>query len=361
MNQTLKLLKIIGSPFCDNEYFYSPENKAEGFELYNLASKNKIGLLYLKSLKDRKILDNIGLEREYELEIKKHYEQINTVIRISKLFNDSNIKYAVFKSIMPFPATPNDVDIIHFGSDKEYNIAVESMLSSEYMEVKGEVDAEQRMFHDIKYGGRPNPHSAKKDVYDVDLYQKISASKTIYLNKAKLEKYIVNAIVSDHTFKALESGAELVAIIIHSIIPEMIFTLFVYYSTLYYLRTMSSKDIEKFIDIAKDNNVTYSVKLHLALVAELHESANGFVPKNFGRIYEMLGGKDISGRANLANNDYLMPHKYSISSVVKILLEKSQEEEFRKSTLRQMRYMLNPRSAKWVVGEIIQRRRRDTY
>src|SRR5690606_12601573 len=100
---------------------------------------------------------------------------------------------------------------------------------------------------DSKYGGNPVPHPPKKDVYDVDLYQKISASKMIYLSKDKLRNYVKNVTISNREIKILEPRSELVAIIIHSVIPEMISTLFVYYATLYYLYKMNSEDIEVLI------------------------------------------------------------------------------------------------------------------
>jgi len=59
----------------------------------------------------------------------------------------------------------------------------------------------------------------------------------------------------------------------------MLCTLFVYYATLHYLEKMNSKEIKRFIDIAKENNVTFPVRTHFSLVAELHNAAHGFVPR----------------------------------------------------------------------------------
>ena len=183
---TIKLLRAIGSPFASEQKHELPENKDEALKLYNYATKNKIGLAYLESLKDQDKLEEFGLELKYQAEAKKHNEQLITARRISKLLNSFDINYAIFKSIMPFPATPNDVDIIHFGSAEEGEKVAEIILQSDYMEVKGEADAEQRMFHDIRYTGYLNPHPRKKDVYDVDLYQIIAASHVIYLDKKKI-------------------------------------------------------------------------------------------------------------------------------------------------------------------------------
>ena len=357
-NPTIKLLRTIGSPFVSGQEL--PGNKAEALELYNYATKNKIGLAYLESLKDQGTLEEFGLKSKYEEEQRKHDIQSVTAIRISELFNSFDVNYAIFKSIMPFPATPNDVDIIHLGSDEEFERAAEIMLQSDYMEVKGQADAEQRMFHDTRDTGYLDIHPQGKDVYDIDVYQKISASYVLYLDKRKLEKYVVEVDTASSKIKVLKREAELVAIIIHSIIPEMLCTLFVYYATLYHLARMNSEEIDRFIGIAKENNVTFSVKAHCSLVAELHKAAHGFVPEIIEGLLTELGD-ETSERKNLLKNDLKMPHKYSLSAVARILLEKAKESGFRRSAVKQMVYMLNPKLFKWVVYNIIWRRRRETY
>lgn len=357
MNLTLKLLRVLGSPFISDKEL--PENKDEALELYNYATKNKIGLAYLKSLKEQGKLEEFGLNLKYDEERKKHNEHSITRIRISELFNSYGVNYAIFKSIMPFPATPNDVDIIHFGSDDEYKKAAEIMLQSDYMEVEGQADAEQRMFHDAR-DGELSPHPHKKDVYDVDLYQQISASYVLYLDKRKLEKYVTEINISRNKFKVLRPEAELVTIIIHSIIPEMLHTLFVYYATLHYFAKMNSEGINKFIGIAKENNVTFSVKAHCSLVAELHNAAHGFIPEKIEGVMAELGD-ETREKGILLKNNFKMPHKYSLSAVARILLEKRKEEVFRKSAVKQAVSMLNPKLFKWVIYNIIWRRRRETY
>lgn len=356
MNPTLKLLRVIGSPFVPEHE--SPKDKDDALELYDYATKNKIGLAYLESLSDQGALEEFELEPKYEEEQKKHNEQSITAKRISELFNSSGINYAIFKSIMPFSATPNDVDIIHFGSDEEYKKAADIMLQSSYTEVKGQADSEQRMFHDAKCGGYLDPHPHEKDVYDVDLYQRIAASYVLYLDKRKLEKYVTT--IRSNKIRVLKPEAELVTVIIHSIIPEQLCTLLVYYATLHYMKHMNSKDIKGFIDIAKENNVTFSVKAHCSLVAELHRAAYGFVPEKVEEILIKLGDEEKE-RKILAKNGFQMPHKYSLSAVLRILLEKMREREFRRSVVKQMVYMLNPKLFKWVVYNIIWRRKRETY
>ena len=353
MNPTLKLLRVIGSPFVPEREL--PKNVDDALELYSYATKNKIGLIYLESLRDRGKLEDFGLQSKYQEEQKKHDVQLITAIRISELFNSSGVNYAIFKSIMPFPATPNDVDIIHFGSGEEYEKAVEILLKSNYIEVKGQADAEQRMFHDA----RECKEHIKKDVYDVDIYQEVSASYVRYLDKRKLEKYVTEMNMSNNKLNVLRPEAELVASIIHSIIPEQLFTGLVYYATLYYLIN-ESFNINEFIHITKENNVTFPVKAHCSLVAEMHQAAHGFIPEKIEGILSELGD-ETSERKNLLKNNFKMPHKYSLSAVIRTFLVKMKEREFRRSVVKQMVYMLNPKLFKWVVYNIIWRRKRETY
>jgi len=358
MNHTIRLLRTIGSPFVLEQEL--PGNKDEALQLYAYAVKNKIGLLYLEVLKNQGKLEEFQLVSNYEEEQKKHDEQVITAKRIAELLNSCGINYAIFKSIMPFIATPNDIDILHFGSDSEYKRAIEIMLRSNYIEVKGEADAQQCMFHDIRDGCCPKPHPHDKDAYDVDLYQKATASYIIYLDKRKLEKHITEIDMSGTQIKVLTPEAELVTVITHSVIPEQLFTLFTYYATLHYLARMNPEEISQFIHIAKENSVTFPVRAHCSLNAELHHVAHGFIPQKVEEVLAGLGN-EANERKSLVKNNFKMPHRHSWLTVIRALLEKTKESEFRKSVPKQAINMLNPRLAKWVISEVILRRKRETY
>lgn len=357
-NPTLKLLSATGSPFVSKQE--PAENRQEALKLYNHAARNKIGLLYLKSLKNGGRLDKLGLRALYEVEREKHDKQTVTASRISRLLNSSGVSYAVFKSIMPFTATPNDVDILHFGSDIEYKKAVDVMLRSGYVEIKGQAEALQRMFHDARDGEFLGQHPRQKDVYDVDLYQKAAASYVVYLDKKKFRKYVTDTKISGTKIKVLMPEAELAAVIAHAVITEQLCTLFVYYATLHYLAEMKTEKINEFINIARENHITCPVRAHLSLVAALHKAAHGFIPEPVKRVLTELSG-EISEGKDLLKNNFKMPHRYSALTLLRALLEKTKEAEFRRSAIRQAVSMLNPRLARFVVGEIILRRRRETY
>jgi len=358
-DETIKLLQIVGSPFVSEESIL-PKTKEEGLELYTHAVKNKIGLTYLEALNKKGILKEFGLEKKYMEEKRKHDEQLKALKRVTDLFNLHNVKYAVFKSIMPFPATPNDIDVIHFGSEEEYSKIRDIMLKSDYIDVKGEADADQCMFHDIKYGGYLQPHPKKKDVYDIDIYQSISASYLKYMDKKKIEKYLTTVEVNDTQVKILKPEADLALIIFHSIFPEMLFTLIAHYATLYYFLEINQDEIDNFIKFARENHILFAVRAHLSIVGELHRITHGFIPKKIEDTLKKIGNEKKEVK-RCFRNDFKLPHRYGISTVAKILMEKLNESTFRESIPQQFIKMFDYKIVKWVCSELIRRRKRETY
>ena len=371
-NPIIKLMRIVGSPFVSGQEQELSENKNEALELYTYATKNKIGLLYLEALKKQEKLEEFGLKSEYHEECEKHNKQLITTSRISKLLNSAGINYVIFKSIMPYPAVPNDVDILHFGSADDYKKALEMIPRSGYIRMVEGSGPLTVMFHDTRDGKlvgryRKDVYNIamedryKKGVYDIDLYRKVAASYIVYLDKRKLEKYITINEIFCEQIKVLKPEAELVVMIAHAIIPEQICTLFVYYATLHHLVRMNSEEINRFIDITRENNVTFPVKAHCSLVAEVHQAAHGSVPEKIEEILTELGD-EANEKNNLLKNNFKMPHHYTWQTVIRTLLEKAKEEEFRRSVVKQTVSMLkSPKVAKWVIWNLFWIRRRETY
>ena len=88
MNKTDTLLRVVGSPFCEMETFDHQISESYAHDLYSYAVKNKVGLLYLLSLKKRKMLDHLGMQGLWNNEISKHKQQSITAANISSQLND---------------------------------------------------------------------------------------------------------------------------------------------------------------------------------------------------------------------------------------------------------------------------------
>lgn len=353
MNLTIKLLRTIGSPFA--ERFESPQDPSEALQLYNHALKNKIGLLYLEGLKEQGRLGE--LESEYGEQCKKRSKILLTLARAAKLLDSAGIEYVIFKSNMPYPAITNDVDILLLGSDAELGRAAQVMLQSGYKQIGDEAPLEV-MFHD----SRDVPHAdpREKDIYDVDLYKEVGATHIIYMDKRKLSEYTIQAKLLDEEVKILISEAELATMLIHSVFPEQIYTLMLYYAILYYVTAMSVEETERFIDLIKGNHIAVAARSSIGITAELHEAAHGFIPEEIQEILIKLGaGTSEASRPKKSN--FETPHKYGMLTVIAALLEKMRERRARNSIIKQMLHMLNPWYAKYVVSVVIDRRKRETY
>jgi len=357
-NPTLKLLRTIGSPFGSKRE--SPQDSNEALELYDYASKNKIGLTYLEALRSQGSLKKFGLKVKYEEEQQKYNELRLTASRISHRLNSHRIKYSVFKSIMPFAAVTNDVDILHLGSGDEYNKAVNAIAQADYTEIveEGPVPL-QVMFHDARDG--PHPVLSQKDVYDIDLYREASTSHIVYLDRKKLAKYVTEINILGEQVKVLRPEADLVAMIVHALIPEVLYTLLVHCATLYYLRDSGAKGLSEFIHITKENNVTFPVRTHFSITEELHKEAHGFVPDELKEVLDQLGN-NAREVAILRRTGFKTPHRYSLATFLGAFLEKIKEGKFLRSTVKQIvATAINPKLAKRVWENLLWRRNRETY
>lgn len=355
---TIKLLRIIGSPFLSSEKPLRIKSKKEAQELYPHAVRNKIGLLYLETLAKQRKLEEFGLSPKYQKERKRHAEQQLTAVRIARLFNTNNIDYVLYKSIIPYPAVPNDVDILHLGSKANYRKAVELILNSDYEKIADVSSPAETEVHDTRDG--PHTGSQTKDVYDIDLYKKVAASYIVYMKRERLKKYATESNVLDEPVKVLDTAAELAVTIAHAVIIEQLCTLFVYYTTLHHLAGMEAREVDTFLKIVREHNITFSVKVHCYLVAALHQTAHGFVPPVVEEILLRLGyeAKEIK---SLLDSGFHMPHRYSLLTVFRALWDRMKDGEFRAGAIRQVVHMLNPKFGKPVIEDLIWRRRRETY
>jgi hypothetical protein len=312
-------------------------------------------------LQDDGILDKFGLEKEYRKECNLRTEQLKTLIRICKLLNEYAASYAVFKTLMPFGAITNDIDIIHMGNSSEFEHIRRILSSCGYIEIKSKTDTGQVMFHDVAIGGSFVIHPKEKDVYDIDIYNDISASKMIYFDKRELTGEIISKNLFGTSIKVLKEEAELALEITHAIMPEMIFTLLSFYSTLYYLKEMNHDSIERFIYLSRKNCVSTAIRAHLTLTGLLHKEVFGFLPEKIECIFKMVNiDKYIEN--SLSESVFESPYRYAMITVLSFLIEKMGDPIFVKSLSNQIfSMMLNPVNIQWIISNLLWRRTRETY
>src|SRR5215475_3233071 len=105
------LFDLLGSPFVNKPLRRFTD--AELLGVYDLAFKNRVALLYL-SLHRRSGWDP-RLEEKYQTLKSRERTTFDVIARLAQVLNGwMPDEYVIFKSIKPYPATPNDTDVICF-------------------------------------------------------------------------------------------------------------------------------------------------------------------------------------------------------------------------------------------------------
>ena len=209
-----QILEIVGTPY--NEPILKTK-ELDFKKLYNHSYKNKIELLFLKSLEKNGILNN--LEEELKIQTRRKELQQNTWKRTVDVLNKIDCKYAVIKSIFPFDAVPNDVDVIILGNENDYKQSIEHLQNNDFKLLE-EAALEVNLID--------NTTTNVENYYpvnEIDLYKEIGASKLIYMNKDKLIKYLQKIKIGDRYVGGFKPHAEMIISMFHTIYPERIYTL----------------------------------------------------------------------------------------------------------------------------------------
>lgn len=317
---TTTLLNTVGSPFIHPNKVCCP---SEPKTLYEYADKNKVRLLYLKSLERNSCLATLA--PEYKTLQKRYYESIEATSRVSKALEKAGVKYVFFKTIRPYPEVTVDIDTLIFNDYDEANKALH-----------------QANFILLDSGPLSTTFYDNEAKINVDIYNEIGVSHFIYMDKTKLEPLrILNTRLDDKTLKCLHPVADLLAIISHSLIKEQMYVLSEYYTTIFYIHQMSNKDRDDILKLAKEWKLQKAVSTHLSISAVLHKNAHGNLPTNLKKLLNEVGFNFIEVSRLMAKN-LLMPYKYSPYTVLEAVKEKITEAKARRSTAAQIYHMMNP-------------------
>jgi hypothetical protein len=340
MKLTLELLRLIGSPYAKTTQI-SNVNLHER-SLYEYSKKNKISLLYLESLKKSHSL--YTLEPIYRKEQAQYLKTLSAIARVSTVLAKKNIEHAVFKTVRPYKSTTVDIDIIVLGDKTCQKESLKAMLGAGYEMVTS------------------GPMSVtlwdKEASIAIDLYEQVAVSYITYIDKEKLFAHVASVKLSNKKhIKSLNPEADLASIIAHSIIKEQMYTLSEYYTFIHYLKQL---DVQTFLQIVKQNNLTTSTKTHASLTALLHRATHKSVPDKLQQIINTLGEENLE-MASIIQNDFRTPHKYHILTVARALLEITKGKKTRESIATQILNMTNLDFAKKFVRDLMKHVVRETY
>ncbi|MHA1834223.1 MAG: hypothetical protein ACTSV7_09535 [Candidatus Baldrarchaeia archaeon] len=338
-NLTLELLRILGSPFALGSNISVSENKL--IRLCQLSITNRILFYYLDRVIEKNPAKLVSL---YQKERLGYLRIQDAIIRTSQVLTESDIKYAIVKTIRPYKSTTVDIDTLIFGFDIEYKKALASFLKEGY----------------IILGRGPESVTLQDPRIDikVDLYREIAVSHIIYLDKQKLVNLCTaTRLPNGETVTTLTPEADLVTIISHSIIKEHMYTLSEYLSFIHYLKQI---DFNDFVEIATENNLTVATRTHATITALLHKVAFGKVPEVLQEILGLLGEATLEAKLVMKNN-LNMPHKYHPFTVTRSLAEIMKGEKSRRSMAMQQLHMLKPSFTKEFTKLFIDHLTRETY
>jgi len=330
------LLRVVGSPFSESTHSV-PAEAVHG--LYDLARRNRMGLLLLTSLGDDAV--PASLEEEMASMIEKSEETIRLIPRVASILVDAGLNYSFFKSIRPYSYTTVDLDIIAFDGDLE--------PFGEAFTAAG--------FITLDEGPLSTTFRDPISGIGIDIYDEIGVSKIVYLDKRNLLDHVVDVGIGGGTVRALDPASDLLAIISHSIIKELMYVLSEYYTTLYTLDAMTPGEIESFVAQASENMLISGASLHLGITATLHQMVHGLIPDKIVDLMDALGGIRIGD----TDRHTEMPMKYSPGSVWRVFFEKAGEPRMRRSLGVQALSLLNPSFALSFIPKFIHQLTRETY
>jgi hypothetical protein len=358
-----QILEIIGTPF--NEPILKKEN-LNLMKLYNHSYLNKIDLLFLKSLNKNGLLD--GLEDALKIQKNRKQLQQQTWERTVDVLNEIDVKYAVIKSIFPFEAVPNDVDIIIFGKEKEYKKAIQQLQKNEF-KVLEEASLETNLIdtttknaifpvNGVNLSYKIDDTITKIQNYypvnEIDVYKEIGASKLVYMNKDKLYKYLENIKIGNRVVSGFKPHVEMIISMFHTIYPERIYTLLIHLLILDTIKKMNSEDYNEFLIICEEQKIKKGISIVLDITEKIQEDFFGEVPKEVKKLHSLIGK-----RKQITLNK--VPYVYPKNNILTALTEKLGEKKFLKSSFKQFGYLFNPKATKFIIKESRNRAKRDTY
>lgn len=327
-------VKMCGSPFVEkNGKYYTDE---ELLNIYDYAFPNRVALLYLTQHRKDGWADQ--LEDWYEKLHQRLLMTTDVIAAVAEKFNSFDPEsYVIFKSLKPYPATPNDTDVLFMGNKKQYEKAYQYLLDQGYL--FHEWAPQQRTLYDPRGVGKIGK-GKKGGTYYIDFYEDISTDYYAYLNKKELIPYIVTKEVNYVPVNLLRPEPELAIVLFHNVFPERTYQLEHFYLPLYYLKDPNF-DKDLFLNFVKSQKLTEAIKVNFTFCSFLHKKHFGFVPKEVDYILKRLGDNKAELKRFIVNNAKT-PYMFSPKLFLKTFLNKSLDPYAFKSLITQLFKMLNP-------------------
>ena len=332
----LRVLRRIGSPAGvqpDLDRCDPAEIRAE----YALAYENRIGLLYVLALPETPDLHEFAPHRASLLDREAKTRQV--VARLCAALNEADFRYVIYKTVRPFPFTPNDTDVLFLETRARYREAVRYLFEQGYRP-HGEAPL-QTLVYDPAGVGKVGKHK-EGGIYYIDLYRAAGADYFVYLDSRRAAMHVRSLELEGVTVPALRPELELAVLLFHNVFPENTYHLEHFYLPLYYLCGPNAVDADLFIRFVRENHFAAPVRANLSITARLHELAFGYVPEELARVLGNLG-RDASVICRFEEQGLAVPCHFTGGLFVRAALSKVAERASLLSLIEQGVHMLSPR------------------
>lgn len=353
LEQLKQMFHVIGSPFANNKDVTLPTMEAID-ELFEFSFENRVGLLFLQQCKDLGAeLSPAGQENYKKLD-QRRSDTEDMLIKITGLLNEIHKdNWVMFKTVKPFPSTPNDTDWFPF-DEKDHPRLCQHLLDSGFSFLE-EAPLQTTLIEDSGVGTADS--DKRGGVWYIDCYRAPGADYFKYLDPAKMKRHLIQTEVKGVMIPNLASPAELTAICYHNVFPERTYSVESFYLILHYLKDMQDKNlIDDFIATVNENFVPRAVSANLAVTRALHKHHFGFVPSILDELLNIFD-KSIGEEVTLNSDNYYLPYNFNNSCFWLCFLEKLRDPISMRSIFVQAFHMLNPAFG-WGALKIIWKRTR---
>jgi hypothetical protein len=316
-NDTLDLLRIIGSPFGGRGE-WSGGAGGQKDALYDLAFENRVELLFLQALEELEQLR--GLEDKKAAMEQRAATTRRIAAETSGILTLAGIEHVVFKSIKPYSATPNDTDVLCLGDEAAYRRGLEALTRAHYV-IQGSAPMQTLLYHPMGEGR-----------VAVDFYE--------YVSRAALQPFCVTRQVDGLPAVLLAPEPELAIVMFHNVFPEKTFHLEHFYLCLYAWKNPEFR-LERFVDFVEQQALTLAVRCNLTLVEALHLEAFGSVPEPVCLLLKRWGREQMTLQ-RLRRRQYRTTFIFPAAVFWRVFLAKQKDPFSRRSLRRQVAHMAHP-------------------
>jgi hypothetical protein len=333
MSHTYELIKIIGSPFVDGKKEISQDILEK---VYDQAFEDRVALLYLTL--HRKTGWSDFLEEKYQAMNDRREKTLNVIATLGTTLNHFGIdNYAIFKSLKPYPATPNDTDVIIFKGKERFKAALDTLYKENY-QFHEWAPMQTTLIHPDGIG--KTGKGKKGGTYYIDMYSDISTDYFLYIDKRSIMPYVETRIIKGKKIQNVRKEIELAIILFHNVFPERTFQLEHFYMPLYHLHE-DDFDVEVMLRFARDQKLTRALSTNLTIVEYIHTKIFGFTPDRITKILDGIG-RNEKELARFIQMGEITPYMMSPKTFWLTFIDKIYDPAAFKSLIVQGLHMLNP-------------------